>query len=261
MRRNVINHALRATVFSLILISLPALSQENPALSRPYHQSPDSDGIYFVGPEVTAPVIIHAEPARNFGGMTRTDVKGVCVLQLIIGVDGNPANIGVIQGLTQEFDLAAIDAVRRSQFKPGNHGGRSVAVKIVAEVTFFTDHRPALPEIMIMERDVDPNNSNQDGQTNKQSADPSNSPPKLVHIVDAYFPIPGKKAKYQGMSKVSALITEDGIPTDVRVERGVGMGLDQNAINAVRLYRFIPGLKAGKPAPRRVTLDVPFLIY
>ena len=248
-------------VFLMLFVSTAVCAQQVQPPNRPYHQIPDNDGVYFVGPEVRAPTILHAEPVSNIGDMAQTDVQGICVLQLIVGTDGSPTNIRVIRSLTRDIDSAAVDAIKRSQFTPGSLDGKSVAVKVVAEVGFYTDHRPAIPEIVIMERDVNPADSTHPLQKKGNLAESASNPPELIHKVDAYYPIPGKKAKYQGISKVSALIGEDGIPTDVRVERGIGMGLDENAVDAVRLYRFRPAMRSGKPVSERVTLDVSFLIY
>jgi TonB family protein len=39
------------------------------------------------------------------------------------------------------------------------------------------------------------------------------------------------------------------------------MGLDEKAIEAVRLWRFEPGLKDGKPVPVEVSIEVNFRLY
>jgi len=91
-----------------------------------------------------------------------------------------------------------------------------------------------------MERDVSPVDSIQGSAGKAHAADPANSPPVLIHMAEAYIPVPGKKAKYQSLVSVSALVGVDGLPSDVRVVRPLGMGLDEKAVEAVRLYRFKP---------------------
>jgi len=60
---------------------------------------------------------------------------------------------------------------------------------------------------------------------------------------------------------VYLIVDEKGMPTHVRVVRGVGMGLDEKAVEAVRQYRFKPGTKDGKPVPVDLYIDVNFQIF
>src|SRR5262249_22785382 len=70
------------------------------------------------------------------------------------------------------------------------------------------------------------------------------------------------KAKYQGVLVLSVTITPEGRAADVRVIRGLGMGLDETAVAAVRAWRFKPGLGLdGKPATVTVPIEVTFRLY
>ena len=50
------------------------------------------------------------------------------VVSVMIGEDGVPTNINLIRSLGPEFNRTAIDAVRRSQFKPPVLNGTPVPV-------------------------------------------------------------------------------------------------------------------------------------
>jgi len=50
----------------------------------------------------------------------------------------------------------------------------------------------------------------------------------------------------------------DGKPQDIKVVHSIGMGLDENAVEAVRLWRFEPGTKDGKAVPVEVSAEVTF---
>jgi TonB family protein len=70
------------------------------------------------------------------------------------------------------------------------------------------------------------------------------------------------KAKYQGVVTLVAIITADGRATDIQVVKGLGLGLDEKAIAAVRTWRFKPALGPnGKPAPVRQIIEVTFHLY
>jgi outer membrane biosynthesis protein TonB len=45
---------------------------------------------------------------------------------------------------------------------------------------------------------------------------------------------------------------------NIKVQRPLGMGLDEKAIEAVQQWRFRPGMKDGKPVTVAATLEVNF---
>jgi protein TonB len=47
----------------------------------------------------------------------------------------------------------------------------------------------------------------------------------------------------------------------VRILRGVGMGLDENAVKAVQQYRFKAAMMGGKPVAVMVNVEVNFQIF
>jgi protein TonB len=51
------------------------------------------------------------------------------------------------------------------------------------------------------------------------------------------------------------------MPRDVHVIRGVGMGLDEKAIEAVKQYKFKPARFNGKAVPVQVNVEVNFQIF
>jgi protein TonB len=47
----------------------------------------------------------------------------------------------------------------------------------------------------------------------------------------------------------------------VRVLRGVGMGLDEKAVEAVKQYKFRPAMENGKPVLVELNVEVNFQIF
>jgi TonB family protein len=86
-------------------------------------------------------------------------------------------------------------------------------------------------------------------------------PPTLIYQVDPSFSEQARKAKKSGEVLVSLIVEEDGTPQQVRVVRGVGYGLDENAVNAVRQYRFEPATENGKPVRVHIQVQVRFQIF
>jgi outer membrane biosynthesis protein TonB len=56
-------------------------------------------------------------------------------------------------------------------------------------------------------------------------------------------------------------VSDEGVPTDVRVVRGLGFGLDEKAAAAVWRYRFFPAMKKGKPIAARRNVIVNFVKF
>jgi protein TonB len=59
---------------------------------------------------------------------------------------------------------------------------------------------------------------------------------------------------------VSMIVGTDGEPHNVHILRGAGMGLDEEAMKAVKQYRFKPAMQNGKPVAVYVNVQVNFQI-
>jgi protein TonB len=62
-----------------------------------------------------------------------------------------------------------------------------------------------------------------------------------------------------GTAIVVAVIDLHGNPQNVHLLRGIGMGRDIKAIEAVKFARFKPAMKDGAPVPTSVNIKVTFL--
>jgi periplasmic protein TonB len=86
-------------------------------------------------------------------------------------------------------------------------------------------------------------------------------PPSVLYSVEPEFSEEARKAKFSGNVQVYLWVDEQGNPSHVRVVRGVGMGLDEKAVDAVRQYKFKPALQNGKPVKVDLYIDVNFQIF
>lgn len=86
--------------------------------------------------------------------------------------------------------------------------------------------------------------------------------PSCLYCPNAQFSDEAVKAKYQGTVLVSAVIGADGRVIDAKVVKSLGLGLDENAVAAVKTWRFKPALGPdGKPTTVRQTIEVVFHLY
>jgi TonB family protein len=66
----------------------------------------------------------------------RAKLNGVCILALVIGVDGIPQNVRVVRKLDPGLDKKAIEAVSKYRFDPATLNGKPVPVEVNIEVAF-----------------------------------------------------------------------------------------------------------------------------
>ncbi len=86
--------------------------------------------------------------------------------------------------------------------------------------------------------------------------------PTCIYCPNPAFSDDAVKAKYQGTVMLIAVITADGRASNIRVAKGLGMGLDEKAIEAVRNWRFRPAVGPdGKPASVSTGIEVTFRLY
>src|SRR6187401_3169251 len=99
------------------------------------------------------------------------------------------------------------------------------------------------------------------GQANQEPVRPGPgiTSPKLVQQVPPVYP-PGELGrKVSGEVGLEAIIGVSGIPTAIRVTRSFSTAFDGAAVDAVRQWRFTPGLDAsGHAVPVIVSLVLTF---
>lgn len=65
-------------------------------------------------------------------------------------------------------------------------------------------------------------------------------------------------AKIEGDVILSLIIGTDGIPSDIKLIRGLGKGLDEKAIECLQQWRFSPAITHGEPVAQKATFEMNF---
>lgn len=84
------------------------------------------------------------------------------------------------------------------------------------------------------------------------------SAPVLLYKVEPEYSEEARKAKYQGTVIVMADIDTSGHVMNARIVRSLGLGLDEQALDAIKKWKFRPGYKDGKPVIVEATIEVNF---
>lgn len=84
--------------------------------------------------------------------------------------------------------------------------------------------------------------------------------PQVLYEAKPQYTAEAMRAKIQGTVLVQAVVMPDGTAQGVRIQRSLDsvFGLDQEAMKAVKQWRFRPGMRFGQPVPVQVTIEVSF---
>lgn len=84
------------------------------------------------------------------------------------------------------------------------------------------------------------------------------SAPLLIYKAEPAYTEEARAAKYQGTVTLYVEIGPDGLAHNIRVLHGLGLGLDEKAIDAVSVWKFKPGMKDGQPVTVAASIEVNF---
>lgn len=84
------------------------------------------------------------------------------------------------------------------------------------------------------------------------------TPPSVLYKVEPHYSDQASKAGLEGTVVLYMEVGPSGQASNIRVVRGLGLGLDEKAMEAVSQWQFQPGMKDGQPVTVTVTIEVNF---
>ena len=90
--------------------------------------------------------------------------------------------------------------------------------------------------------------------------EPGLTMPKVISPARPTYTREAMDAKVQGTVTASAVVERDGTVGDVKLLTTLRPDVDTEAIRAAKDWRFVPGMKDGKPVPVRITLELTFTL-
>lgn len=82
--------------------------------------------------------------------------------------------------------------------------------------------------------------------------------PAVISRTEPEFTEAARRARREGTVTLYVEIGRDGRAHHVRVIRGLGLGLNEKAMEAVRKWRFLPEMHDGVPVATPATIEVNF---
>jgi len=84
------------------------------------------------------------------------------------------------------------------------------------------------------------------------------APPKVLQRAEPEYTELARTAKYQGTVVLAVEIDISGAASNIRIAKGLGFGLSENAVAAIRQWQFQPASKDGAPIMVQATIEVNF---
>ena len=177
-------------------------------------------------------------------------VEGAVVLHAVISKTGEVRDLYVVSG-PDELQASALDAIGQWIYKPYLLNGQPTEVETTITVNYKLD---------------DPRDSQSQDDESASGVVPRKigggvSAPVLIYSAAPEYTEQAKKDKVGGTVLVNFWVDEQGMTKHVHVRRGVGDGLDEKAVEAVKQYRFKPAMEGGKPVLVEMNSEVNFKIF
>jgi len=213
-------------------------------------QSDDHNPVRVSPGVVAGNLISHVNPVYPADAKA-AHLQGAVVLRATISKTGTVEELRVVSGPPQ-LTKSALDAVKQWVYKPYLLNGEPVEVQTTITVNFtFADPAPPPAQGALQEYGGEPVRKIGGGV----------SSPVPVFESQPEYSKEAKKAKLNGIVLVNLIVDAEGMPQNVHVLRGVGMGLDEKAVEAVQQYKFKPATEGGKPVPVNLNIEVNFKIF
>ena len=86
--------------------------------------------------------------------------------------------------------------------------------------------------------------------------------PVVIKSVNPGYTEEAKQRQIEGRVRLESVVNVDGSVTDVKVIESLDdvWGLDKQAVNAAKEWKFKPGMKDGKPVAVRVAINLRFAL-
>jgi len=87
---------------------------------------------------------------------------------------------------------------------------------------------------------------------------PGVAAPQAINRPTPRYTDAAREAGMQGVVMLTGIVEADGRVSNIRIQRSLDAGLDQEAIKAFEQWRFTPGTKDGQPVRVQVTVEMSF---
>jgi TonB family protein len=194
----------------------------------------------------------------------RAGTDTVVDLRAVVTPEGKTAQL---TGPPNEFGRAAINAVRKWHFYPAIVKNRPVETTFTVHVHFNSVLRQTVTSFKVESpRPEKPPSAVAQAIAGSSGRvfsryDPGVVPPKQIYMFDPEYTEEARRAEESGSVILSFVVDADGRQRDISVACSSVPDLNQSAIDALKLWKFAPGIKNGEPVSVRMDVEMSFHSY
>ncbi|HEU5404362.1 MAG TPA: energy transducer TonB [Terriglobales bacterium] len=235
-------HSLVAVVLCLECLSI---AQDTP---RPDKVAPPL-AIYMVNPDIPK-----SRQSKN--------AHGELILKATIGRDGGVKDVTVIAGDTVLANAAAA-AVNHWRYLPAQQNGSAIESTQNISIKYKLGKHVSRPQEPTSTVERCPHDDLLAAITTGRlfpAGEKGVVPPKALEAPDPQYSEAARLEKVQGSMDLGVVVSKEGIPQDVWVIRPIGYGLDEQALQVLKHWKFVPANKNGEPVPVVISVEVSFAL-
>jgi len=183
---------------------------------------------------MTPPTILQSTVARYTDEARNRGIEGTVTVEALVQVNGGVKVSRILKGLGSGLDEVARSTVAEWTITPATRNGLPVEVVSQIDVAFSLRSANAIP------------------------IGPGMTAPGVLRRVDPQYTDEARKAGLNGTAVLQAVIRTDGTVDILRIVRGQPLGLTENAIDALKQWKFSPGAKNGQDVDVVVNIEINF---
>lgn len=190
------------------------------------------------------------------------------IARVVVAANSKTKNISVLEG---ESSLArnALTAIRRWRFQAMRVHDQPVEPVYRVRVRFSALLEEAISDVELESPKAEPppvivparsNGSGVDEPIHSAS-EPGVVPPRELYAPEPEFSEAARKKQVPGTVNIALVVGVDGLAKDLRVACSATPDLIENALGAVKQWRFVPATKDGKAVPVEILVSVSFELH
>jgi len=192
--------------------------------------------------------LIYRQGAMHPPLAQQAGVRGMVTCRILLAVDGTVKAVQSVRGHPLLIP-PAMEAVKQYRYRPTTVDGQPAEVITEVEIKVPPGDWPAATASPVPETEVPPD---------VYRVGPAVFQPKIIRKIEPQYSEEARDAKLQGKVVLGVVVEEDGKIRQAKVLKGLGLGLDEKAVEAVKQWEFEPAMRDGKPVKVQATVEINF---
>lgn len=202
--------------------------------------------------------------AMNVRYPQEVDAQGKVLVSFIIEKDGALSNFKITQSLAPAFDKEALRVVKLSpKWRPALQNGQSIREQFTVPISFTLFAKTPKFPAPVVKPVVPVDNNNEIFTAVENSAEFPGGIEGFYRYLAANIRYPEEARQHNVQGKVFAtfIVEKDGSITSIKILRGLGSGIDGEAVRVLsNMPKWNPGVQNGYAIRQQYTVPISFSI-